>query len=479
MKIIRILPILLISLVLLTGAVAAVDTTSIEIQVVDSADNQTPIEGAAIVVTGNGITTPITGVTNSSGSWSYDGLSSSIEYTATIKKTEYFDNTVTLRGGEIKVVKLESVLEPITFFVRDVSNNPLEEITITLVNEEGKTSGVTDASGKLNIGMKRDTNYTVTAGSEYYTYKTETLNLPSSETSYKFVLTRAIVSPVVTVYNEQKNVIKGANVFLNGNAVGTTDEYGKCHLPSVETGTYPLSVQADGYSLYSKNVTLTQDTNDITVDMSSASASVSITVKDASGNALANALVYTNGDYAGKTDSKGLFTISGDVGKSITITVSRDGYTTAERTYTVVNGTNTADFVLEHGTSFINISVVDGDGKAISEAEIYVDGAAVGKTDAAGNFKFTTVTGKTHLISAYHDGYSGEGVTTTVQAGENNLTLTLKQNINYTWIIIAGVAGLLVILVVILIITGKRRGKSGGNNGSNKYTQTPQRRDSL
>jgi len=483
MKFIRVLPLILIGLLLLTGAAAAADTSTFAIHVLD--ENGNSVDNANLVISNGSLTEPIKGVTDASGFFKVFLVTGS-EYSISINKDGYniYQGSLINDGISVNDIRLKSTTKEVRFYIFDNSQNPLEGITVSAIDSKGEVIGKTDKTGCAILGLIQENPYKITAGSEYYSTYNDTISIAKTNEhpTYTYILTRATIAPVVTVYNEKKNVIKNANVYLNGNFVSTTDEYGKCQLPTIETGKYPLSVQASGYSLYSEEQNITKNTNGITVEMNSASVTITITVKDTNGNVLEKASVFSNGDLVGVTDNKGVLTFSSDVGKSIKLTASHDGYTTSvERTYTVVNGENAPEIRLELGTSFVNITITDTEGAPLPLATINVDGNAVGQTDALGNFKYTTITGKTHQISASLDGYSGEGTTITVQPGENTLILPLSKSMNILWIIIAGAAGVVIILIIILVLTGRKRGGFDGKkrNGGGRYAAPPNRRDSL
>jgi len=485
MKFIRVLPLILIGLLLLTGVAAADSTTTstLAIHVLD--ENGANIENADLILSNGSLTEPIQGKTNSSGFFTVPLVTGST-YTVTISKDGYntYQGTIINDGANVNDIRLKSTTKDVRFYVFDNSQTPLEGIKVSATDTNGAVSGETDETGCAILRLVQENPYSVTAESEYYNTSKKTITIPKNteHPTYTFLLSRATIAPFVAVFNENKNVIKNANIYLNGESVGTTNEYGKCYLPEVETGKYPLSVQASGYNLYSQEINITKNTNDITIELTNASVTVTITIKDTKGNLLENATIISNGNLIGKTDSKGTFSFAANVGDSIKLSASRDGYTTSvEKTYTVVNGNNSTEITLEVGLSYVNVYVVDTEGKPIPLATINVDETAVGKTDENGNYVFTTVTGKTHLISATISGYSGDGSTITVQPGENTLNLTLKKDMNILWIIIAGAAGVVIILIIILIVTGrKRKGFDGKKNkGNGRYTTPPNRRDSL
>ena len=196
----------------------------------------------------------------------------------------------------------------------------------------------------------------------------EDLGLPSNHQGYGLVRADLAVAAVSglkppatgsiegTVKDEESAAIAGATVLVEGTGLSaTTDANGDYLLENVPAGSQDVTASADGYYSQTVSVTVVEDasvTKDFTLDAIPPvpTYTVSGTVKDTEGNALADATITIEGtDHATTTSKHGSYSISDVEEGTYDITASKDGYSSETTTITIDNDT-TVDFVLEEKT---------------------------------------------------------------------------------------------------------------------------------
>lgn len=98
----------------------------------------------------------------------------------------------------------DSLTEEITFIIRNIENELVEEATLTFTKLEGTESitvanCLTDVSGSCKVNLNQGTTYNILIESDDYT--TRTLNLQPTETSYTVTLSPLSTASFVTVTN--------------------------------------------------------------------------------------------------------------------------------------------------------------------------------------------------------------------------------------------------------------------------------------
>ena len=112
--------------------------------------------------------------------------------------------------------------------------------------------------------------------------------------------------------------------------------------------------------------------------------------------------------------------------KKYTISVSKEGYLSQKKEMSAAPGEKTVSFYLAQETPIL-IKVVDGtDDKAISDAEISVNGAVVGKTDSFGRLSVPMTRGANNIILVKANSYVPFTETKYISSDETALTISLS-----------------------------------------------------
>ncbi len=348
----RILAILMLTLLLFCGAGGAA-VSSFYVDVFDSTNANSPIEGASVTLSGTASTTLYT---TSTGTAEFKDVTYPAEYKVTVSKSGYIAQTKTVKIEEAN--KREpfylSSETPVLITVTSSDGEPVSGADVTI---NKKSAGKTDANGRLHAAMIRGAYNTVeVSASSYVTYNKEVF-LEKDAAALNVQLAISKVSPLILVYSEDKEPIAGAGVFIDGNLVAYTDSYGKAQLAAYTAGTYGLKVEAANFQTYSGDVTFSGNSASHTITLKYATET--ITIKAMAGETpVSETVIYFNGDVKGMTNADGVYTTSAAPDTKIYISASHDGYSAESVTYTVKAGAdNTVIIDMEQDIPVVLIGI--------------------------------------------------------------------------------------------------------------------------
>ena len=249
----------------------------------------------------------------------------------------------------------------------------------------------------------------------------------------------------VTVRDPQGQVVGSAAVHASGAtaADGITDASGRVRFPDLIPGAYTVLGHRDGFVDGTAQVqvgespTTTPAPASTVVQLQSATGDLSVTVRDAGGNAIAGAQVQVQGPTGG-SGSTGTTSASGEVSfpaltaGSYTVGASAAGFSGNSTTAQVLpNQTNLAPVTLQRATGDLTVTVVDNLGGALPGAQASVT-PAIGaapvpqSTNAQGRVTFTGLGVGGAQITVNLQGFSaGSGSANIVASTNASATITL------------------------------------------------------
>lgn len=365
------------------------------------------------------------------------------------------------------------------------SHNPIAnaEIQVTSVDKiYNKPQRTTlDGDGSVDFVSVPYGEYTITVSKErYITQVKNNVTVNSQLVSETFLLAQD--NPVmITVKDEVTGQpLQNAEVKVNNANPVLTDAYGRAYIVMIRGASNSILVNANSYLPYSETRYITADTTTIDIPMTLAEASPLFLVYNEAKSPVSGATITVDGKLIAYTDSYGRAQLpTYTAGVNYSVNISCNGY--IDYNDNIKFTTDKADYVitLTYASSPVRVTVKT-DSKVLPNALVYFDGANKGVTGTDGTFTATADPGKTILISASLDGYTGDSVTCTVQANTaNEVVILMKENFPTTIVGLSALAAIIVLLIVILLVVGKNR-KNKGNNGNGKNTYAPTRkRDSL
>ena len=316
----------------------------------------------------------------------------------------------------------------ITVAVSDAFNNPIRDVAVTATWDGGETTDQTRSNGEVLLDVPEGATVTLTFSHRAYT-KNNPVVIESASSERVPVTVYREAQATISVANSEGEPVSDATVVLRKDGTeavrGTTDGSGSFESGVIEKGDYTVSVVKSGF--YRNETTLTvTDSVSSTVRVSEGSVTVTVAVVDNHydpAKALEGASVEIEDIGTVTTGAKGEQTIAVPVNSQVSLSISKEGYTTSTRTISVgeqstdvsVTITRTDSLSVAAGNTQVvagqnvRLEVTDEYGDPVEGATISVDGEAVGQTDAEGVYSATLSDTGAHDITA-----SKEGVTSSV-----------------------------------------------------------------
>jgi len=341
MSIKHLVAILLLTSLLLCGVVAAAETTSLTISVNDNSGSHDPIEDAKVVIVKSGTSREQTLYTDANGIASFSSVDYQSTYSVTVTKEGFVErkSSVNINTKDKEyAVTLQSQIQ-----IKVLNPDRSAPVAGATISIDGNRMGITNSNGILQVPMEKGVSHDIQVTADTYETYSSTQYIETGRTSLTITLSKSYFSPRVLVYDadNDKKPISLATVIVNGKTVGTTDEYGRATLKDFTAGTYTLEVTKPNYNSYKKEVTFTEESSDVIVELTYAIVPLTILVVDGN-NPVSGAAIYIDNLVTGITDATGKFTKDMEPGKTVLISVSKDGYTTQSVSWSITAGqTNT------------------------------------------------------------------------------------------------------------------------------------------
>ncbi|MDP3563548.1 MAG: carboxypeptidase-like regulatory domain-containing protein [Methanoregula sp.] len=206
--------------------------------------------------------------------------------------------------------------------------------------------GKTDTKGRLVIPVTRGKTYSLEIRKAGYQTVTESRIISEADAIYSVEISKAPIGAFIYVFDEKRAGISGADVYINGNLSGTTNQYGRGTFPSLVTGTYPVEIRKAGYVTVSRPIQVSNTNEDYTFEMSFENTDLTLFVKDNEQKIVQNASISVNDNVLGVTDDRGQYTTKLKFNTLYNITASKEGYQSASIQKQVISGNATANATL-------------------------------------------------------------------------------------------------------------------------------------
>jgi len=216
--------------------------------------------------------------------------------------------------------------------------------------------------------------------------------------------------------------LPGAEVFLDGEKVGTTDENGRVSIPEVEAGSHDIKANKAGYRPDSKTIKV-PETKSVTLTLAPATYTVMVVVTGPKGEEpITGALVLVDGSEIGRTGKMGRLNVHLKAG-SHKIEARKEYYKSSSKT---VNVTKSMSVGLSLTPQAYRLVVTVKGGKPIQGATVLLDDEKVGRTSPAGKIMIGEVTPGQHTITATKPGYVSDQESVNIP-GTRSITLELRK----------------------------------------------------
>ena len=253
-----------------------------------------------------------------------------------LRAEQVYDLMVTLHNYQIIREKLITGFENadiqyslirndrISLLVKDSLDNDI--IPDAMISIDGKASGRTNEKGIAITNLTRGVDHTIEVTAAGYE-RTILQKTPGEEDLIIDVTMVREKTPVfITVYDLDKKPVEGAEIRIDDNETGFTNEYGRLTVPDLELRSYEITVSKEAYETQKRMQEISSEESDIIFDIRADKIQVPVMVEDISGIPLTNASVQANDSSVGMTDSNGTLNILLERGRSYGITASLSGY---------------------------------------------------------------------------------------------------------------------------------------------------------
>ncbi len=441
-----------LSLLLLITVAGA---TTVTVNVYEKEGNISFIPQASVYADG----APV-GKTNSDGmlQFSHPGIS---DLTVKVVKTGYDEWSGPL-GANATNLLVELMRKNLTLSVEVFDADMLSPIPgaeIYLTGPVLSQQGSTDEQGLADFRVTAEETYTVNVRAPNYQARSTDVEMALESKSVQFLLYRDDRFALVIKDGADGSPVKDAEVFVDGVSKGITDSKGAITLELPRGKIYTIKVIKEGYADYSNKEIIREEDALITVPIEKAHYKAFVMVYDQENHPVEGVKIQVNGSGSATTDAYGKVAISDLLAGSYTISAEKEGYQTANTTFTVSADGQEVIIPVRFGQASLLLYVQEPDGKMIQGAQVLVNGQEAGITDAHGQFTTHVTVNSPVIINTTKEGYQQGGLDVLVPSGSSSVTYTMNMQPNldfgFLWIV-AIVAGIVVVAAV-MVVRGKNR----------------------
>lgn len=234
--------------------------------------------------------------------------------------------------------------------------------------------------------------------------------------------TTSTYSVSFTVVDGNGSPISGAQIMINGKTL-TTDAQGKA-TTALAAGTYFYSATKTGYNFVNGSLNVSGNTSK-TISMTSSSFTVTVIVKNESGDPIMGARVTGIGSGEQTTDAEGKATFTGISAGTYNIVATATGYEQTSLAVTVKSNQQVRLTMPKQRLYTVSVVVTDTKGNPIEGAVIKGIGSG-GVTGSDGKATIANVLAGNYTITAVANGYGMSSQTISV-SGNQSVSFTLTQ----------------------------------------------------
>jgi hypothetical protein len=286
-------------------------------------ENIAPLRNAIVRVVGS--SSEKTEETGSNGKAVFS-LADGETYQIFISALDYRDaeTSVQLTGASREISVVMERGDRFAFRITDEeTGSPIQGAEITL---DGIVRGTTRDDGIFSYNLRKGYEYLIVVKKPEYRPYSIRQYITGDQQVLSIALSKDYYSPFVSVFDPERKVVEGADIYLDGTLLGKTDGYGRASLGSLTAGSYLLEIRKNGFEPYSREITISDGSIDFAVDLSYSSVPVRVLVADASHSVISGAIVSAGGVVQGTTDESGLLFITLQPGSEYLLSAAKDGY---------------------------------------------------------------------------------------------------------------------------------------------------------
>jgi PGF-CTERM protein len=319
----------------------------------------------------------------------------------------------------------------VTVTVTDDFGNGISDATVTAEWDGGSTEGTTRSSGATLLDVPEGETVQFTIDHVAYTRNNPVVVTNVSSGQQINITAFQKAEATVQVADSSGSPVENARVTLYKRgqiaANGRTDDDGRFNSGTIEQGDYRVIVLKSGYYRNRSDVTV-EDTTEFSVNIEEGTVPVTVSVEDdhfSPPRAVVGATVDLEGIGTLQTAGDGTQTAAVPVNSEITVSVTKDGYTSASQTVEVDEESMDLAFTITREDALnmtvgservvtgskVRVEVTDEYDRPVEGASVTVDGEEVGTTNDDGVYQVTLDNAGEFEIAASAEGVSSDAVT--------------------------------------------------------------------
>ena len=319
-------------------------------------DTLQPISGAVVRVSGTGIETSDS--TGADGSAVFEVALGST-YVVEVQKERYESiyRNVEMDEDSKKVDYLLQRSDLVIFQIKEAETGlPLEDVSVYI---DDILEGTTGSDGRLTSYIDHERSYDIRISKPDYQSFEENYYFSSDDIIYSVSISKTLYPVAVSVYNSDKVPIDGADIYIDDEYFGRTDDYGRSDVTNLVAGSHKFEVRKSGYSDWIETILIDGEGDNIIATPEYIKADVTIFVEDKSHNPILGAVVVLDGKTIGSTNSQGIVTTELLTNSKYIFSVTKDGYKDLTETRSIPLGSTEMTITLTMESSF-NVALAGG-----------------------------------------------------------------------------------------------------------------------
>jgi hypothetical protein len=244
-----------------------------------------------------------------------------------------------------------------SFVVTDKSRIPISDAELYI---DSTLKGKTDARGIIILALEREKPYAIEVKKSGYQSFIERKTIGLNEAIVAIQISKVPVGAFVSVFDEKRGAVEEASVYLDTALIGNTDQYGRYVFGSIVSGTYQLEVRKEGYVTVKKQITVTKQGDDFTIELPFEQVDLTIFVKDKDQKVIPGVMIELNSKTLGSTDENGQIITKLKFNTPYNISAVKEGYQPASFQKSIIlgNSSATVTLIMEKNLDWAFISLV-------------------------------------------------------------------------------------------------------------------------
>ena len=245
-----------------------------------------------------------------------------------------------------------------SFIVKD--KNGMLPVTDAEVRIDNALVGKTDTRGILTIPVARGRVTSIDIKKGGYQTFTESRRINETDALYSVILSKALLGAFISVSDENRVPVSGADVYINGTLSGTTNQSGRINFPDLVSGSYNVEVRKTGYRSMNRTILIINKGEDFTFEIPVENADLTIFVQEKDQKIVPDATILMNGNTMGVTDEHGLFRTKVKFNTLYNITAIKDTYqpVSVQKEFAQGNATASVTLVMEKNLDWGIITII-------------------------------------------------------------------------------------------------------------------------